>query len=88
MGKTPFVGSVPTHKLEEAVAFLEIALARGPRPARVLMQEASAAGIAPRTLIRAKYALHLIATHQGWTDDGYWLWSMPETAGVAQKDAR
>jgi hypothetical protein len=70
------------------MAFLQGALARGPRPARVLLQESRAAGIAPRTLIRAKYALHLIATHQGWTDDGYWIWSLPEMTGVVQKDAR
>jgi hypothetical protein len=82
-GKRPFVRSEPTHKLEEAMAFLQGALAQGHRPARSLLQEARAAGIAPRTLIRAKYALHLIATHQGWTEDGYWTWSLPETAGVA-----
>ena len=60
----------------------------GPRPARVILQEAQGAGIAPRTLIRAKYAVHLIATHQGWTDDGYWLWSLPEITDTAQKDAK
>jgi hypothetical protein len=69
------------------MAFLLGVLARGPRPARVLLQEARAKGIAPRTLIRAKYAVHLIATHHGWTDDGSWIWSLPATAEVAQKDA-
>jgi hypothetical protein len=69
------------------MAFLQRALAQGSRPARALLQEARAAGIAPRTLVRAKYALHLIVTHQGWTDDGYWIWNLPERAGVPQKDA-
>jgi hypothetical protein len=86
-GKSPFVGSVPTAKLAEALAFLQNVLARGPRPARVIPQEASSAGIAPRTLVRARDAVHLIATHQGWTADGYWVWRLPETADAAQKDA-
>jgi hypothetical protein len=70
------------------MAFLQGALARGPRPARAILKEARAAGIAPRTLIRAKYAMHLLVAHQGWTDDGYWIWRLPVTDGVAQKDAR
>jgi hypothetical protein len=70
------------------MAFSQGVFTRGPRPVRAITKEARAAGIAPRTLIRARYAMRLIATRQGWTVDGYWIRRLPETADVAQKDAR
>jgi hypothetical protein len=53
---------------------LQGALARGPRPARAILQGAWSAGVAPRTLIRARQALQLLVTQQGWADDGVWIW--------------
>jgi hypothetical protein len=40
----------------EAAEFLRAALAAGPRPAREVLAEGSAAGITPRTLRRARQA--------------------------------
>ena len=53
------------RRLEEAIAFLRY-LAAGPQPAKTLLQAAYAAGIAERTLHRAKDVLGVTTEHTGW----------------------
>ena len=59
---------------EEAAAFLREVLADGPVPARTVLAEADAAGIAEKTLKRAKKRLG-VASDRG---DGAWSWRLPD----------
>src|ERR1051326_5105947 len=68
------------RRLEEAMAFLRVHLAAGPQPAKTLLQAAYAAGIAERTLHRAKDVLGVTTEHTGW--HGRWMW-VPPPADVA-----
>ncbi|HLV99398.1 MAG TPA: hypothetical protein VKT82_12055 [Ktedonobacterales bacterium] len=72
------------RRLEEAIAFLRQHLATGPQPAKTLLQAAKAAGIAERTLHRAKDVLGVTAEHTGW--HGEWVW-VPPTAGIGTLQA-
>lgn len=65
------------RRLEEAKAFLHQHLTAQPVPARVLIKDAKAAGIASRTLHRAKDALGVQVQRQGWGQGGQWLWAAP-----------
>ena len=65
------------HRLEEAKAFLRQHLTAQPIPARVLIKDAKAAGIASRTLHRAKDVLGVQVQRQGWGHGGQWLWAAP-----------
>src|SRR5690348_4207980 len=60
------------RRLEEAIAFLRQHLEAGPQPAKALLQAAKAAGIAERTLHRAKDVLGVTTEHTGW--HGQWVW--------------
>jgi hypothetical protein len=63
---------------DDAEAFLGELLAAAPVPAREVQREARAAGIAPRTLERAKSRLHVKSIRpDGFT--GPWSWALPET---------
>ena len=68
------------HRLEEAIAFLHHHLATGPQPAKTLLQAAGAAGIAVRTLHRAKDVLLVTTEHTGW--HGQWVWVPPADQSV------
>ena len=70
------------RRLEEATTFLRQQLAAGPQPAKKLFQAAYAAGIAERTLHRAKDALGVTTEHTGW--QGQWVWRPPIPRSVAQ----
>ncbi|WP_165491819.1 AAA family ATPase [Egibacter rhizosphaerae] len=59
----------------EAETFLAATLEPGPRPAREIIAEASTAGIAERTLKRAKKRLDVRSNKHG--PDGTWSWSLP-----------
>jgi putative DNA primase/helicase len=59
----------------EAVAFLEAALANGPRPAARLLEAARRAGLAEKTVRRAKVALGVEARKDGAR--GGWWWGLP-----------
>jgi hypothetical protein len=65
----------------EAVEFLEEALANGPLPAKQVIEEADDAGIAEKTLRRAKKALDVVAYRENTTGEkrgsGRWLWMLP-----------
>lgn len=73
--------------LEEAKAWLRDALANGARPAKEVKQEAESDGIKPRTLDRAKKALGLISTREGYASEGRWVWSLPHSAPTNPKNA-
>ena len=61
---------------DEAVSVLRDLLADGPRPSREVFSEAAEAGVAKRTLERAKKTLGVKSEKDG----GQWLWSMPPEA--------
>ena len=60
---------------DEAVAFLRDLLADGPVPAKQVRDQADEAGIAPRTLDRAKRSLGVASSRDGTA----WSWSLPTT---------
>lgn len=63
------------RRLEEAKAFLYKQLAGGPQPARTLLKAAKAAGIAERTLHRAKDLLGVTTERAGgYAEHGQWVW--------------
>ncbi len=70
------------RRLEEAIAFLRQRLAAGPQPAKTLLQAAYTAGIAERTLHRAKDVLGVTTEHTGW--HGQWIWQPPSAAPTSQ----
>jgi hypothetical protein len=65
----------PAAEREEALEWLSIALADGPRPARELFAEARADGITPHTLRNAKTALGVQARKNGF--ERGWTWFLP-----------
>jgi hypothetical protein len=84
MGIAPFVGVAKTRRvvsaeerlrrLEEAKAFLLMQVADGPQPAWAILRAARAAGIATRTLNRAKAALGVRVQREGCGGQGQWMW--------------
>lgn len=64
--------------VEEAREFLRDLLAHGPVPAGTVFQEARAAGIAGRTLKRAKALLGVLSRKQSVS--GPWIWQLSEPA--------
>jgi hypothetical protein len=58
----------------EAMAFLVTALADGPQPVAPLMEAARKAGLAEKTVRRAKVALGVVARKEG---GGGWWWLLP-----------
>ncbi len=72
------------RRLEEAKAFLHQHLAAGPQPAKTLLKAARAAGIATRTLHRAKDALGVRAERAGgYAAHGQWTWYPHEASKYA-----
>jgi hypothetical protein len=61
---------------QEAEDFLRDILSEGPRPQKQIGEEAMQAGIADRTLRRAKKRLKLVARKRGMA--GGWEWGFPE----------
>lgn len=71
------------QRLEEAKAFVRQQLAGGSQPARVMLNAAKAAGIAERTLHRAKDLLGVRTERAGgYAGQGQWVW-YPPTALLA-----
>jgi RecA-family ATPase len=64
---------------DEAVAFLLDLLAGGSMPANKVKAAAKDAGIAPRTLDRAKGRAGVEAKREGFGSDGVWSWSLSAT---------
>ena len=72
------------RRLEEARAFLRQHLAAGPQPARTLLKAAKTAGIAERTLHRAKDLLGVTTERSGgYAGHGQWVWFPPAANGDA-----
>ena len=67
----------PSAECDEAVDWLDNALAGGPRPSKDLIKSAKAAGITERTLIRAKAKLGVKAVPGGGFQ-GKWSWRLKE----------
>ena len=63
--------------LDEAVEFLESILAAGAMAAKELKANAKDAGIAERTLIRAKKTLGIKPKKVGFMGDSKWVWELP-----------
>jgi len=72
--ETPPAGTEERGALEEAVGFLREALAEGPRTAKEIRREAREAGIADRTLARAKAILGVKSRKT--TGGGPWTWEL------------
>ena len=70
---------------DEAAAFLADLLAAGPAPAKKVKAAARDAGIADRTLDRAKKRTGVEAKREGFGADGVWYWAL--TATEPPKDA-
>jgi hypothetical protein len=60
----------------EAMGFLAAALEAGPRPASEVLAAARGAGLAERTVRRAKAALGVVAQKDGF--GGGWRWGLPD----------
>jgi hypothetical protein len=72
--------------LTDAGDFLAGELANGPMPAKAIQKSAREAGIAERTLQRAKAALKVISQKDGAA--GPWLWMLPaETTNLANSES-
>ena len=72
----------------EADAWLREALAEGPMLSRDVEPAAEQAGIARRTLFRAKHRLHVVAERVGgYGQKGKWYWRLPAAAKGATKSA-
>jgi hypothetical protein len=63
--------------LTEAARVLKEILADGPLPAGNVKRMAATAGVAERTLHRARHALGVTARRQGWGPGAHYEWSMP-----------
>jgi len=68
-----------TSALDEARNWLRNALAGGPCPAKDVLAEARADGIAKRTLDRAKKDLGVVASKEGF--GAGWTWRLPDAEG-------
>lgn len=64
---------------DEAVGFLLDLLQDGPIPAKKVKSAARDAGIAERTLDRAKKRAGVATHREGFGADGVWYWSLPAT---------
>jgi len=62
---------------DEAEQFLQDVLAAGPRPAQEILAEAKRAGIAERTLRRAKTRARVASKRVVAGSEAEWLWSLP-----------
>jgi hypothetical protein len=63
----------------EAVEVLRAILATGPVPAEDVKKEAREAGVAEKTLLRAKAVVGVTSRKVGFTGKGIWQWSLNET---------
>ena len=64
-------------RLEQAMAFLRLFLAKGPAPANTVVEEAIKGGIKKDTLKRARAELNVISRRVGGTaGSGHWVWQL------------
>jgi hypothetical protein len=67
--------------LSNAMAFLEKALADGPKEADEVEKWALAEGISLKTLRRAKKEMGVVSELHGFGQEGKWFWSLPDRDG-------
>lgn len=72
---------------DEAKDWLRDILSDGPIPASEVKRRAKDDEIKARTLDRAKKALGVTATREGYASDGRWVWAMPHSAPTRSKNA-
>lgn len=63
--------------IDDALAFLKDILAEGPVAANHVILQAQKAGVAERTLKRAKKMSGVKAVKQGFGSDSHWAWTLP-----------
>jgi hypothetical protein len=73
----PRVDEDEAPALAEAARVLKEILADGPLPAGNVKRLAAQAGVAERTLHRARQALGVTARRQGWGPGAHYVWTMP-----------
>jgi RecA-family ATPase len=73
-------GEGSASALDEAVDWLRDVLAAGPMAAKEVRATARTDGIASRTLDRAKTTLGIVATREGYSSGGRWVWALPHSA--------
>ena len=72
-------------ELEEAIFVLYSILADGPVPADHVKQLATRAGVAPRTLRRAKEVLQVVSRRKGYGTGGRFFWGLPPDQRIAAR---
>lgn len=72
-------------ELEEAIFVLYSILADGPVPADHVKQLATRAGVAPRTLRRAKDVLQVVSRRKGYGTGGRFFWVLPPDQRIAAR---
>ncbi len=78
-------GEADSPALGDAKEWLKQSLAHGPRPAKNLITQSEQDGISRRTLYRAKKALGIVASKDGFEEG--WTWRLPESlATTAQPE--
>ena len=86
MGETLIAQPVPEADraaLTDAMEFLRAALAHGERPATEVLHEATAFGIAERTLRRARKGLSVHVRREGFKDGKFLLALPPNSSDAA-----
>jgi hypothetical protein len=84
----PEKGTEAHSQLEDARRFLTDLLSSGPVLVKTVMAEAKAAGIAWRTVERAKTSLRVTASRcgeAGRRGGGIWSWSLPSTSDLGRQ---
>ena len=59
--------------------WLSALLSKGPVEVRQLRNEATAAGVAWRSVNRAKARLRIRSFRKGFSSDGQWFWELPDS---------
>jgi putative DNA primase/helicase len=72
------------YALNEAVEFLKVELANGPRPSKDVLKAADSTAVARKTLYRAKERLKVKSSKTGLM--GGWEWSLPVTNSLTKDD--
>jgi len=86
--ETASAGEEHRTALDDAVAWLQAALADGPVPASEVLDRAAADGIAQKTLKRAKARLGVCSWREGSREEATWFWRLPSHAGKTPADAQ
>jgi hypothetical protein len=72
--------------MAEAMRVLKEILADGPQAAGNVKRVAKTAGVAERTLDRARWALGVVSQRKGFGKDAHYEWSMPASPPGAMAD--